>query len=207
MLRLEEVAIFSSGGSSRPRNRTRVSWNVGRVFTTWATREAPFIALFPSHQIIPCLQLPVLQIVTIGCYQDTFPGIAHQWPTHCSAQRFQWVLHWHKIQPKSRESPLSSGDVASVQVSILVAHFLAPRCSSHWSGRWFLSAFRFCPSLPYLSVRSSEAQLTCFLHKAFQNSLVFLQDFFFFSIALFWHLAHFSLILDFPEYPLRHVSG
>ena len=37
---LEWIAIFFSRGSSRPRNRTRVSRVAGRRFTVWATREA-----------------------------------------------------------------------------------------------------------------------------------------------------------------------
>ena len=37
---LEWVAISFSRGSSRPRDRTRVSSIVGRRFTIWATREA-----------------------------------------------------------------------------------------------------------------------------------------------------------------------
>ena len=37
---LEWVAISFSRGSSRPRDRSRVSWIVGRRFTIWATREA-----------------------------------------------------------------------------------------------------------------------------------------------------------------------
>ena len=37
---LEWVAISFSRGSSRPRDRTQVSRNVGRCFTHWATREA-----------------------------------------------------------------------------------------------------------------------------------------------------------------------
>ena len=37
---LEWVAISFSRGSSRPRDRTRVSHIVGRRFTVWATREA-----------------------------------------------------------------------------------------------------------------------------------------------------------------------
>ena len=38
---LEWVAISFSRGSSPPRNWTRVSCIVGRLFTDWATREAP----------------------------------------------------------------------------------------------------------------------------------------------------------------------
>ena len=37
---LEWVAYSFSRGSSRPRNRTRVSWIVGGFFTNWAIREA-----------------------------------------------------------------------------------------------------------------------------------------------------------------------
>ena len=36
---LERVSISFSRGSSRPRDRTRVSSSVGRRFTVWATRE------------------------------------------------------------------------------------------------------------------------------------------------------------------------
>ena len=37
---LEWVACPFSSGSSQPRNRTRVSSNTGRFFTSWVTREA-----------------------------------------------------------------------------------------------------------------------------------------------------------------------
>ena len=37
---LEWIAISFSRGSSRPRNRTRVSHIAGRLFTLWITREA-----------------------------------------------------------------------------------------------------------------------------------------------------------------------
>ena len=40
---LEWVAISFSRGSSRPRDRTQVSWIPGRRFNLWATREAHFI--------------------------------------------------------------------------------------------------------------------------------------------------------------------
>ena len=39
---LEWIAIPFSRGSSRPRDWTQVSFIVGRFFTIWATREAPF---------------------------------------------------------------------------------------------------------------------------------------------------------------------
>ena len=38
---LEWVAYPFSSGSSRSRNQTGVSWIPGRLFTSWATREAP----------------------------------------------------------------------------------------------------------------------------------------------------------------------
>ena len=38
---LEWVAVLFANGSSRPRNRTRVSCTAGGFFTSWATREAP----------------------------------------------------------------------------------------------------------------------------------------------------------------------
>ena len=41
---LEWIAISFSRGSSRPRNRTRVSRIAGRHLTIWATREAPSVA-------------------------------------------------------------------------------------------------------------------------------------------------------------------
>ena len=37
---LEWVTYYFSRGSSWPRNKTGVSWNAGRFFTSWATREA-----------------------------------------------------------------------------------------------------------------------------------------------------------------------
>ena len=47
---LEWIAISFSRGSSRPRNRTRVSRTAGRCFTIWATREAIlFNPVYPKH--------------------------------------------------------------------------------------------------------------------------------------------------------------
>ena len=42
---LKRVAFPFSRGSSQPRNWTRVSCIAGRFFTSWATREAPVMAL------------------------------------------------------------------------------------------------------------------------------------------------------------------
>ena len=44
---VEWIAISFSGGSSQPRNRTRVSCIAGKCFTVWATREA-------KHARPPC---------------------------------------------------------------------------------------------------------------------------------------------------------
>ena len=41
---LEWVAIFSSRGSSQPRDQTQVSCIAGRFFTIWAITEAPYFA-------------------------------------------------------------------------------------------------------------------------------------------------------------------
>ena len=48
---LESVAISFSRGSSWPRDRTRVSYTIGRRFTVWATREAELRRFTPLHQI------------------------------------------------------------------------------------------------------------------------------------------------------------
>ena len=42
---LEWIVVSFSRGSSRPRNRTRVSHIAGRRFTVWATREAQWVAI------------------------------------------------------------------------------------------------------------------------------------------------------------------
>ena len=47
---LEWVAIPFSGGSSQPRDRTRVSCIAGRFFTIWATKEALVAILFDFTQ-------------------------------------------------------------------------------------------------------------------------------------------------------------
>ena len=43
---LELVALLFSGGSSRPRNQTRVSCIAERFFTNWAIREAKSLFIF-----------------------------------------------------------------------------------------------------------------------------------------------------------------
>ena len=48
---LEWLAISFSRGSSRPRDWTLVSRIVGRHFTIWATREAPYNLLWAVRQL------------------------------------------------------------------------------------------------------------------------------------------------------------
>ena len=53
---LERVTISFSRGSSRPRNRTRVSHTVGRRFTVWATESVkPFPKVITSFNICTCI--------------------------------------------------------------------------------------------------------------------------------------------------------
>ena len=49
---LEWVAFAFSRGSSQPRDQTQVSCIAGRLFTSWATREAPYsvnLAIFSQY--------------------------------------------------------------------------------------------------------------------------------------------------------------
>ena len=65
---LEWVAIPFSGESSRPRDQTQVSRIAGRLFTIWATREAPLkpkvvsILQFQEHGACEC-PLAVSQVL------------------------------------------------------------------------------------------------------------------------------------------------
>ena len=65
---LEWVAIPFSGESSRPRDQTQVSRIAGRLFTIWATREAPLkpkvvsILQFQEHGPCEC-PLAVSQVL------------------------------------------------------------------------------------------------------------------------------------------------
>ena len=68
---LEWVAISSSRGSSQPRDRTQVSYIAGRLFTTWAIREAQ-----KSSKMLFCVSLDG----ETGSYPkaalDFLPGLA-----------------------------------------------------------------------------------------------------------------------------------
>ena len=63
---LEWVAISSSSGSSPPRDQTRISYNAGRFFTVWATREAIYSG-------VGCCFLPQGNLPN--------PGITTRFPT------------------------------------------------------------------------------------------------------------------------------
>ena len=85
--RLEGIAIFFSRGSPQPRNRTQVSWIVGRFFTNWAIRlkciwptepsanpanglHGPLAAsLLPTHipHLLVCL---FIQILGYNCHTE-----------------------------------------------------------------------------------------------------------------------------------------
>ena len=69
---LEWVAVSFSRGSSQPKDRTWVSHIIGRRFTIWATREAPWeyrgslIIITPGEQHTPGLPEPVVTWL-LGC--------------------------------------------------------------------------------------------------------------------------------------------
>ena len=49
---LERVAMPSSKGSSKPKDKTQVSRTVGRFFTVWATRETLVVqSAFPKNSL------------------------------------------------------------------------------------------------------------------------------------------------------------
>ena len=50
---LEQVAMLSSRGSSRPRDRTWVSHIADDFLTDWATREGPFMHKYYMNEKIP----------------------------------------------------------------------------------------------------------------------------------------------------------
>ena len=64
---LEWVAYPFSSRSCWPRNQTRVSCVAGKFFTSWATREAPYLALVELY-----LLCPVYFSLLVSCMAD-FP--------------------------------------------------------------------------------------------------------------------------------------
>ena len=87
---LEWVAISFSRGSSPPRDQTQVSHIEGRVFTTWATREAPSnLHYLPIHSTKP---LPTKQQLIqmsstpmTSTKYDLNIGILHSLKRYCPA--------------------------------------------------------------------------------------------------------------------------
>ena len=73
---VEWVAYPFPRGSSRPRNRTRVSCSAGGFFTNWAIREAAYIHKYTYTKM--CVKTGELQIRSIPelmvLYQSQFPG-------------------------------------------------------------------------------------------------------------------------------------
>ena len=55
---LEWVAISFSERSSRPRDRTQVSYIAGRFFTIWATGEAPVVYIYINATLPICPTYP-----------------------------------------------------------------------------------------------------------------------------------------------------
>ena len=65
---LEWVAIFFSRGSSKPRDRTRISCTAGRCFTIWATREPNIyvcvcVCVYIYTHIYTCIYIYIFTIV------------------------------------------------------------------------------------------------------------------------------------------------
>ena len=93
---LEWVAISSSRGTSRPRDRTRVSCIVGRHFTVWATREVMLEKAMTTHSstlawIIPWTEEPG-RLQPLGSQR-----VRHNWATSLhftSLQRKMGRLGW-----------------------------------------------------------------------------------------------------------------
>ena len=68
---LEWVAFPFSRGSSQPRDWTQVSHIAGRIFTSWATREAQKMVLYQELRInLYCwlCQQQKLEVPTVGFY-------------------------------------------------------------------------------------------------------------------------------------------
>ena len=76
---LEWVTISFSRGSSRPRDRTRVSHIVGRCFTVWATREAYTVCKIPFTQLL-CAQHWILYMTLRVCCAKSLQSC----PTLCN---------------------------------------------------------------------------------------------------------------------------
>ena len=105
---LEWIVISFSKGSSRPRNRTRVSPIAGRRFTVWATREALLgvyclslptaLGFKPGYTLETSRKLYLLILIfeAVACeilvpWPGIQPGplaVRAQSPNHCSSREF-----------------------------------------------------------------------------------------------------------------------
>ena len=82
---LEQVAIPSSGGSSWPRDQTRVSCIAGRFFIIWATREAVvyvYTCMYVYVHVHTYMSGSLCCTVEANTWQPTpvfLPGESHGW--------------------------------------------------------------------------------------------------------------------------------
>ena len=72
----EWVAYPSCRGSSWPRNWTGVSWIAGRVFTSWATREASVLSLYPHLFWKATWPSIIWEFYHLHCHQKSNSGAA-----------------------------------------------------------------------------------------------------------------------------------
>ena len=91
------VAISSSGGSSRPRDWTRVSCIAGRHFTIWATREAVYTENRPSNLTSLGQVLSTRNIPSSFCYWS-IAVLQHCVSFCCTAK---WIRHVYTYIPTS----------------------------------------------------------------------------------------------------------
>ena len=81
---LKWVAYPFSRGSSQPRNRTGVSWIVGRFFTSWATREAQSV----SYVVTNTHKLGSLKSIS----HSVSHSVSHRYVGHKTWHWVQWIL-------------------------------------------------------------------------------------------------------------------
>ena len=98
---LEWVAISYSRGSSRPRNRTRVSCIAGRFFTNWAMREATNFLLSSSQDSL--YQTGDRWLWHIGLLPSTAPGSA--------IHHTMWMASSGIVQCPAHVAIHASGDI------------------------------------------------------------------------------------------------
>ena len=80
---LEWAAFPFSRGSSQPRGGTRVSHMVGGLFTSRATREAPFYCVSLSNLCFSCSPVPATGLSRVG--RSAFLALCALSLTDCTA--------------------------------------------------------------------------------------------------------------------------